>query len=73
MRTVLNAAIAGMVMLGGLWITTGTSYAKPEFAKKETKACNFCHANLKDMKELNDAGKYYKSHGYSLEGYSEKK
>ena len=45
--------------------------AKPEFAKKESKACTYCHVKLGD-KELNDAGKYYKDHKLSLEGYKEK-
>lgn len=42
-------------------------YAKPEFAKKEKKACTFCHAKA-GSKELNDVGKYYKAKG-TLEGY----
>ena len=41
---------------------------KPEFSKKEGKACTFCHPPGK-FKELNDAGKYYKDHNHSLEGY----
>ena len=42
--------------------------AKPEYAKKEGKACTFCHVKM-GSKELNDAGKYYKEHNHSLEGY----
>ena len=42
--------------------------AKPEYAKKEGKACTFCHTPGK-FKELTDAGKYYKEHNHSLEGY----
>ena len=42
--------------------------AKPEFAKKESKACTYCHVKLGD-KELNEVGKYYKDHNFSLEGY----
>lgn len=41
---------------------------KPEYAKKEGKQCTFCHPAGK-MKELTDAGKYYKDHNHSLEGY----
>lgn len=42
-------------------------YAKPEFAKKENKACTFCHVKA-GSKDLNDAGKYYKEKG-TLKGY----
>jgi len=42
--------------------------AKPEYAKKEGKSCTFCHVKM-GSKELNDAGKYYKAHDHSLEGY----
>jgi hypothetical protein len=41
---------------------------KAEYAKKEGKACTFCHPPGKS-KELTDAGKYYKDHDHSLEGY----
>ena len=46
--------------------------------KKEKKACTFCHAkqvpDKEDMeKNLNDAGKYYKDHDHSLDGYAPKK
>jgi len=56
-------AIAG---LGGALLPLAT--AKPEYAKKEGKACTFCHIKM-GSKELNDAGKYYKDHNHSLEGY----
>jgi hypothetical protein len=39
-----------------------------EYAKKEGKPCTFCHVKM-GSKELNDAGKYYKAHDHSLEGY----
>ena len=38
------------------------------YSKKEAKACTFCHPAGK-FKELTDAGKYYKEHNHSLEGY----
>ena len=62
----------------GLWLwvvpvilTLGsgsTTQAKPEFAKKESKACTYCHVKLGD-KELNETGKYYKDHNFTFEGY----
>ncbi|MGO8733051.1 MAG: hypothetical protein ACLQVM_09680 [Terriglobia bacterium] len=50
----------------GFLLTLAT--AKPEYAKKEGKSCTFCHVKM-GSKELNDAGKYYKAHDHSLEGY----
>jgi hypothetical protein len=41
--------------------------AKPEYTRKTTKACAFCHQP--PGYNLNDAGKYYADHGYSLKGY----
>jgi hypothetical protein len=56
----------GVALLSGSLLTLGT--AKPEYAKKEGKSCTFCHVKM-GSKELNDAGKYYKEHDHSLEGY----
>jgi cytochrome c2 len=44
------------------------SLGKAEYGKKEAKACTYCHPAGK-FKELTDAGKYYKDHNHSLEGY----
>ena len=44
----------------------------PEFAKKESKSCTFCHTAV-GKPDLNDAGKYYKDHNNSLEGYQPRK
>ena len=59
--------LAGVgVMLAPLAIGT------PEFAKKEIKSCVYCHIAI-GKPDLNDAGKYYKDHNLSLEGYEPKK
>jgi len=58
------AAIAA----GGLLLTTTGAPAKMEYSKKEKKGCTFCHTKA-GAKELNEAGKYYKGHDHSLEGY----
>jgi hypothetical protein len=57
--------LPALILCGGLAVST-VSYGKPEYTKKEKKACVFCHTN---SKELNEAGKYYKEHNNSLEGY----
>jgi hypothetical protein len=61
----LKALIATSIFCGCL-LTLAT--AKPEYSKKEGKPCTFCHVKM-GSKELNDAGKYYKEHNHSLEGY----
>ena len=57
--------LAATVISGGV-LTLAT--AKPQYAKKEGKSCTFCHIKM-GSKELTDAGKYYKEHNHSLEGY----
>ncbi|MBZ5543318.1 MAG: hypothetical protein LAO07_06515 [Acidobacteriia bacterium] len=61
LKIILAAAV-----ISGAVLTLAT--AKPEYAKKEGKPCTFCHVKM-GSKELNDAGKYYKEHNHSLEGY----
>jgi hypothetical protein len=53
-----------------LFVVASFSLGKQEYAKKEGKACTYCHPPGK-FKELTDAGKYYKDHNHSLEGYKE--
>jgi len=59
--------LPALILSGGLALST-VSYGKPEYTKKEKKACVFCHTAA-NSKELNEAGKYYKEHNNSLEGY----
>ena len=49
-------------------IAVSMGISKAEYGKKEGKACTFCHPPGK-FKELTDAGKHYKEHNHSLEGY----
>ena len=63
----------GLVLLGGLTVCSTSSYAKPEFVKTTKKACTFCHVDAKAKpKELTEAGKYFKEHNNSLDGYTPK-
>ena len=57
---------AVIIMIAPLAIST------PEYSKKEQKQCTFCHTAL-GKPDLNEAGKYYKEHDYSLAGYGERK
>ena len=60
------------VFVAGLVFTTTASFGKAEYSKKEKKGCVYCHVKA-GSKDLNDAGKYYKDHKNSFEGYKEKK
>jgi hypothetical protein len=64
MRLLKILLAAAVISEGVLTLAT----ARPEYAKKEGKSCTFCHVKM-GSKELTDAGKYYKEHNHSLEGY----
>jgi hypothetical protein len=62
--------IPALALLGALVATSTGSYAKQEYVKTTKKACNFCHVDAKAKpKELTVAGKYFKEHNNSLDGY----
>lgn len=42
--------------------------AKPEYSRRTQKECTFCHP--RDSWNLNEAGKYFRDHHYSLQGYT---
>ena len=56
-----------VIALAALSVAAPAS-AKPEYTRKTTKGCPFCHQP--PGYNLNDAGKYYAEHGYSLKGYT---
>ncbi len=69
MPKILKSTIAAAILTSGLWFASVTpSYAKPEYAKAEGKACSFCHV-MAGKPELNAAGDYYAAHDHSLKGY----
>jgi hypothetical protein len=59
LKTLLSTTFAALIMFGfGVTLLLG----KPEYTKKEGKACITCHVK-NGSKELNDVGKCYaKSH-----------
>lgn len=59
---------AALLLVLAVVVMAPLGRSKPEFTKKEGKPCAFCHPGGK-VKELTEAGKYYKEHKYSLEGY----
>ena len=69
----LKVILPAAILLGGFLVCSTASFGKPEYTKKEKKACAYCHVDSKAKpKELTDAGKYYSEHK-SLDGYQEKK
>jgi len=62
--------LPGAILCAGILFNTTTSWAVPEFARKTKKECLFCHPS--DSWQLNEAGKYYRQHKYSLDGYKPK-
>ena len=69
MRRVVSSAIACAVALGCVFVNAVPAAAKPEYTRKTTKGCAFCHQP--PGYNLTDAGKYYADHG-SLKGYKPK-
>ncbi len=68
----IKFVVPGMILLAGFLVTSTNSYGKPEYTKQTKKACTFCHIDAKAKpKELKEAGKYFKEHNNSLDGYKE--
>jgi hypothetical protein len=66
--------LPALILIGGIAISTTSSYGKAEYTKKEKKACAFCHTQAapKDGKELTAAGKFYHEKK-TLEGFKAEK
>jgi hypothetical protein len=67
MRRVIEMVSVTAVFSGAFFFSTLPGVAKPEYARRTQKECNFCHPP--DSWNLNDAGKYFRDHHYSLQGY----
>ena len=70
MRRLAKLILPALIVAGGLVLSADRSWAVPEFARKTKKECSFCHPP--DSWNLTEAGKYYREHKYSLEGYKPK-
>lgn len=69
MLRIAKLIVPAGVLGAALFVNTTSSFAKPEYARKTNKDCAFCHPP--DSWNLTDAGKYYRDHKYSLQGYKE--
>lgn len=67
MRGVLKLIAPAGILGTAMFLNTIGASAKPEYSRRTKKECAFCHPA--DSWRLNDAGKYYRDHKYSLEGY----
>ena len=57
-----------LLMTLALFVVVSLGMSTAQYSKKEGKACTLCHPAGK-FKELTGAGRYYKEHNHSLEGY----
>lgn len=71
-KSILKITVPSVLIIAGLSFATMTSYAKPEYTKKEKKSCTFCHPT-QGKKDLNDIGKCYAEHDHSLDACTPKK
>jgi hypothetical protein len=70
MRHLLKLILPASILAAGFFFNATRIWAVPEFARKTKKECSFCHPP--DSWNLTEAGKYYREHKYSLEGYKPK-
>jgi hypothetical protein len=71
MSTLSRAAL--LAIAGGLLTLAAASQAKPEYARKEKKACAYCHVNPNGGGARNPRGVFYGMHNHTFEGYDEAK
>ena len=67
----MKVAVPAAVLVGGFVICTSSVYGTTEYAKKEKKACTYCHTKTVSekaemAKNLNDTGNCYKGSDHSL-------
>jgi hypothetical protein len=67
MRTFVKILVPVGIFSGAFFLSPSSGVAKPEYSRKTKKECSFCHPA--GSFNLNEAGKYYLDHKYSLQGY----
>jgi hypothetical protein len=68
MRRIIEFLGAAAVFVSAFFFSARIGEARPDYARRTQKECNFCHPP--DSWNLTDAGKYYRDHHYSLQGYT---
>jgi hypothetical protein len=69
--SVLKLVAPAAALLAGFLVCTSATFGTPEFAKKEKKACNYCHTKVSSdkaemAKSLTTTGTCYKDNDHSL-------
>src|SRR5947209_3332332 len=67
MRLSVRPALAAAVLI----IVSAAAHARPEYARKENKACGYCHVSPAGGGARNPRGMYYALHNHTFEGYNE--
>src|SRR5436853_125311 len=67
MKLIVHAGLT----LAGLSLLATASQAKPEYARKENKACGYCHVKSDGGGPRNARGVYYAMHNHTFAGYDE--
>ena len=65
-KLIVRVTVGSALILGGLALSSSSSFGKTEYTKKEGKGCTYCHVAA-GKKDLNDVGKCYAEHNHSLE------
>ena len=63
----LALIVPASLVTAAILFAPAVSVAKPEYSRRTKKECGFCHP--KDSWDINDAGKYFRDHQHSLEGF----
>jgi hypothetical protein len=64
-KLILKITVASAFIVGGLILSSPSSFGKTEYTKKEGKGCIYCHVAA-GKKDLNDLGKCYAEHNHTL-------
>lgn len=73
MRTLVKSVLVASCAVAALVVTNLQVEAKPAFAAKEKKTCNYCHSVDKGGGPRGFRGMYYGAHKLSFKGFDEKK
>jgi hypothetical protein len=65
-----RAAAPILVLAAGLFFLNSGASAKPDYTRRTSKDCEFCHPP--NSRDLNEAGRYFQEHKNSLTGYQPK-
>lgn len=69
----MKRIVALFALVGIVSAFSFTATAKPAYAKKEKKACNYCHAVDQGGGARGFRGMFYGGHKLSFKGFDEKK